>query len=146
MSTHSEVRHNLFATKVVLEMKTPSQAYAEVYGRDANNPATRAAASRLLRHVNVQTEMDKLSDVYKGLAEWALTSQIDLALNPTTPAAVKFKIYSDILDRAGHRPPKKIQATVKEEEAPPEFNLNREELQKIIEQGERSDKPAETVI
>ncbi len=134
MSPQARIKHDLFATKVMLEMKSPSEAYAEVYNRDVSDRTTRVNASRLLTHADVQERMEELSNVYKGLAEWALTEQIALTLSSTTPASVKNQIYEAIQTRAGYSQTKRIHSTVREVREYPDLNLSTEQLKSILNQ------------
>jgi hypothetical protein len=134
MSQQAHIKHKQFATKVMLELKTPAQAYAEVYDRDPKDRTTRVNASRLLTHADVQSRMDELSGVYENLALWALKQQLVLTMKPTTPAAVKNKIYESIITSSCYPKTHKVQMKVKHEREAeyPEFNMTPEELQAII--------------
>lgn len=139
MSQAAKIKHRQFAEKIMLELKRPAEAYAEIYGHDASDATSRVNASKLLTDTNIQEYIVELSNVYKALAEWALTEQVALALNVTTPAAVKNQIFEAIQERAGYSRIQRIHTTIKEEKRYPEFTFSVEQLHSIINQAKNQD-------
>ncbi len=122
-------KQRAFVRKHLKENKGKGQAYQEVYKTKSLGVAG-AAATRLLKNVNVK---DYISDVRAEIekdSEWAYQGLKKLTESNKTPASTKEKIYNSILDRGGLQATKKIEKTTHKYEK--EFNLTKEEMRELL--------------
>lgn len=125
-----------FAVNVGLKGMSQGKAYANAQGRDKATKSDYETASRLVKDAKVKEHIDDLQAVYKGLAEWALISQVHLAQDSKTPASVKNAIYESLQNKAGHGLTHKIETTKKLKY--PEYDMSPEQLHEMIEQAKRN--------
>lgn len=118
-----------------------TEAYAKSRGKVVPTRGDRNRAEKALSQPETQALINEMRSVYVTRAAEAFEKQWDLADDPTTPPAVRNKIWSDVQDRAGLKPPEvSLNAHKHEHEHRfPDLAMNKQEIIDMVNEPESAD-------
>lgn len=102
------IRQRKFVRGIKMEDKSASLSYADSYGGSKDDNSTQVKASQLLRNPKIVKTMEEYERELEAEGLRAFQRNVDLTLDPKTPANVRNDINKDIQNKSGIRPTQQV--------------------------------------